>query len=119
MLSRILGKMFRALISTPIFVRRKEHTILNHLAMDSGIRRICKSSSPISMHGDSMLKYNVGLIYSQMPASKLSSMSMAFWVGPRSQSATTPLLSLSDISQTRRWVGGWEGGIYRCLLVVL
>ena len=79
-----------------------KHIVLKCLYMDSGLRRRYNSGFPRGMHKASMFQAKAGFRHSQMPASNLSSVNMAFWVGPLLPFARIPLLILSDVVLTRR-----------------
>ena len=80
-----------------------EHMVLKCLSMDSGICRRHDSGLPRSMCRASMLQARDGFKRVQASASRLSSTSMEFLVGPRLQFALTSLLILSVVACTMRW----------------
>ena len=105
--ARVVSEILRvrsvALMHVPIWVRIHEHVFLMCLFMDSGFRRRCDSGLPRSVHRDSMLQARDGFRCTKIPASRLSSINIAFWVGPLLPFDTRPLLKLSSTSCTRRW----------------
>ena len=77
--------------------------MLTCLSMDSRLRQRHNSGLPRKMHRDLMLQAKTGFRCSQMSASRLSSTSIEFWVGPHFLFAMTPLLILSAVPYSRRW----------------